>query len=146
MMIGTIYDMQQKSDLAAEQYRKALDINPDFAPAANNLAYILSNQKDNLDEALALARKAKEQLPEDPRVMDTLGWIYYQKGLYDSAAVEFADSVEKLPDNPIVRYHLGLALWKTGKTEAARAELEKALSLDANFDGAEEARKVLEQL
>jgi len=146
MLLGTIYEMQQQTDLAVEHYRKALSVNPDFAPAANNLAYILATRPENVDEALAFARTAKEQLPDDPRVMDTLGWVYYQKGLYDSAAAEFADSIEKLPENAVVRYHLGLALFKSGKTDEAREQLEKALSLDADFDGADEARRVLEEL
>jgi hypothetical protein len=39
-----------------------------------------------------------------------------------------------------------MAYYKKGQTEKARAELEKALSLDANFDGAGEARKVLSEM
>ena len=78
--------------------------------------------------------------------MDTLGWVYYKKGLYDSAISEFSDSLEKIPDNALVNYHLGMAFYKKGDNDSARAQLEKALSLNKNFDGAEEARKVLSGL
>ena len=75
--------------------------------------------------------------------MDTLGWIYYQKGLYGSAIKELLGSLEKIPENPVVHYHLGLAYFKHGKPADARAELEIALGLDPQFDGSEDARKVL---
>jgi tetratricopeptide (TPR) repeat protein len=143
MLLGTIYDMQKRGDLSEKHYRAALDINPDFAPAANNLAYLLVMQNKNIDEALALARNAKEKLPNDPSVMDTLGLIYYKKGLFDSAIGEFMDSLEQVPDNAVVRYHLGLAYYKKGDKNPAKAELEKALNLDEEFEGADEARQIL---
>ena len=146
MILGTIYDLQQRFDLSEIHYRNALRINPEFGPAANNLAYILATHNKNIDEALGFAQVAKEQLPDDPYVMDTLGWIYYHKGFYDFAIVEFSDSLEKIPENPIFTYHLGMAYYKKGDRKKARAELEKALRLDESFAGADEARKVLAEL
>ena len=49
---------------------KVLALNPRFAPAANNLAWILSEHGGDKDKALTLAQTAKEQAPEDPRVSD----------------------------------------------------------------------------
>ena len=146
MLLGVIYDARKRFDLSEKHYRAALAINPEFAPAANNLAYILSEQNTNLDEAMTFAQTAKEKLPDSPYVMDTLGWIYYKKGLYDLAIIEFSDSLAKIPDNAEVIYHLGMAYYKKGDTERARVELEKALSLNENFAGAEEARKILAQI
>jgi tetratricopeptide (TPR) repeat protein len=114
MLLGTIYDMQKQFDMSEKHYRAALDINPQFAPAANNLAYMLSSREGDIDEALKFAQVAKEKLPDDPSVMDTLGWIYYKKGLYGNAVQEFSDSLEKLPENATVNYHLGAALLKKG--------------------------------
>ena len=89
---------------------------------------------------------AKEKLPEDPNVMDTLGWVYFKKGLYDNAISEFTDSLEKMPDNAIVNFHLGMAFYKKGDRDKAKSQLEKALSLNQNFDGSEEAKKVLGEM
>ena len=122
MLLGTIYDMQKRVKLSEKHYREALDINPNFAPAANNLAYLLVSQGKNIDEALDLARKAKERLSDDPNVMDTLGLIYFKKGLYDSAIGEFADSLEKIPGNAVVHYHLGLTYHKKGAKNKAKKE------------------------
>lgn len=146
MMLGTIYDMQKRFDLSEKHYRAALEINPEFAPAANNLAYLLTSQDKNIDEALGYAQKAKEKLPDDPSVMDTLGCIFYKKGLYDSAISEFTDSLEKLADNAIVNYHLGMAYYRKGNNEGAKEQLRKALNIDKDFDGADEAKRVLAEL
>ncbi len=146
MLLGTIYDMQNQFDMSEKHYRAALEINPQFAPAANNLAYLLSSREDDIDEALKYAQVAKEKLPDDPSVMDTLGWIYYKKGLYGNAVQEFSDSLEKLPENATVHYHLGAALLKKGDRARAKSSLEKALALGGNFDGADDARRMLSEI
>ena len=144
MALGTIYDHQGASQKAESHYRKALEINKDFAPAANNLAWHLAMQGGNIDEALSYAQSAKEKMPKSAAVMDTLGWIYYLKGRYLSAIAELRDSVELAPDNPMVHYHLGLAYYKNNQQDEAGTFLKKALELAPDFAGAEEARRVLE--
>jgi tetratricopeptide (TPR) repeat protein len=146
MLLGIVYDAQKKYDLSEQHYRKALDINAEFAPAANNLAFLLAEQNKDIDEALKWARLAKEKLPEDPNVMDTLGWVYYRKGLLDSAISEFKDSLEKNPDNPAVIYHLGMAYLEKDNRDKAREEISRALEMSDAFIGSEEARRVLAEL
>ena len=60
--------------------------------------------------------------------------------------LEFSDAVEKQPNNSIMRYHLGLAYYKKGENDKAKQELEKALSLNQSFDGADEAKRILAEL
>jgi tetratricopeptide (TPR) repeat protein len=146
MMIAVIYDSQKKLDLSEKHYRACLEADPTFAPAANNLAYILAEGDRDLNEALKYAQTAKAALPEDASVADTLGWVYYKKGLYDSAIAEFKASLAKAPENPTIMYHLGLAYYKKGEADKARAELERALKLGDKFDGAEEAKKTLAEI
>ena len=109
MFLGMIYDSKQDPDLAEKHYRAALDVNPEFAPAANNLAYLLADQNRDLNEALGLANIAKKANPEDPSIADTLGWVYFKRGLYPNAVSELTFAAEKLPDNATVRYHLGMS-------------------------------------
>ncbi|UCF56016.1 MAG: tetratricopeptide repeat protein, partial [Deltaproteobacteria bacterium] len=146
MALGTIYDQQRKPDKAEPYYRKALEINRDFAPAANNLAWNLAEKGGNIDEALSFAQMAKEKMPKNAAVMDTLGWIYYLKGSYLSAIAELQDSVELAPDNPLINYHLGLAYYKNNEPDEAKEYLEKALQINQNFRGAEEARSILKEI
>ena len=77
---------------------------------------------------------------------DTLGWVYYKKGMPILAVQPFRDSVERAPKNPMYQFHLGLAYVKTGDTAGARKALEAALALDPKFKGAEEAQKTLASL
>jgi tetratricopeptide (TPR) repeat protein len=146
MMIGIICDSQNQPELSEKHYRAALEIDPLFAPAANNLAYILADSNRDLNDALKFARLAKEKLPDSPNVMDTLGWVYYRKGLYDSAISELKGSLAKVPDNPTVVYHLGMAYYKRGEKQAAKAELERVLTLSDAFPHAEEAKRALAEM
>ncbi len=146
MGIGTLYDQQGDNQKAEASYRKALEIKDDFAPAANNLAWILLKNGGNIDEALGLAQIAKEQMPRNPSVMDTLGWLYYLKGSYLNAIAELQDSLALEPDNPVINYHMGMAYFKNGQTDTAKQFLEKALKIDQNFNEAENALRTLEEI
>ena len=146
MGLGIIYDTQKKYEKAKEYYQKALKIDPKFPPAANNLAYLYAERGENMDEALTLAQTCKEQFPNDPNISDTLGWIYYKRNIFSRAIVYLREANEKVIDNPMMRYHLGMAHYKNGDNELARKELRKALELNPNFPGADDARKTLKIL
>jgi tetratricopeptide (TPR) repeat protein len=146
MMSGLIHQQKGEIPKAQQAFEELLAVNPGFAPAANNLAYLYSEHGGDLDRALELAYKARAQSPEDPSVADTLGWILYKLGKIEQALTSLQLSVNKLPDNPEVQYHLGMAFFKQGNREAAKQGLQKALQLRADFPGADEARRVLAQL
>jgi tetratricopeptide (TPR) repeat protein len=124
----------------------ALSIQNDFAPAANNLAWILVETGGNIDEALGLAQTAKLKMTKNPAVMDTLGWIYYLKGSVLNAIGELQDAVQLDVNNALIHHHLGLAFYKNNQFEKAKESLERALSVDQNFKGAEQARKLLREI
>jgi len=146
MMIGTIYDSEKEYEKAVYHYRQALNIDPDYAPAANNLAYHLAVRTDDIEKALELARSAKEKFPEDPAIADTLGVVYYQKGLYGNAETEFTDALKKLPNNAIIHFHLGRNYEKKGELQLAKKSLNRALELSNNFEGYEEAKLLIKAL
>jgi Flp pilus assembly protein TadD len=143
---GMILQLQNKPAEARAKYEKVLAIDSRAPVAANNLAWIYAETGGNLDIALQLAQTAKGQLPERPEVNDTLGWLYYKKGLATLAVPPLRESVKSDPKNPIYQYHLGLAYAKNGDTANARQALTQALSLKPNFEGAEDARRVLASL
>ena len=129
----------------AERRLEALiEAHPGHAGAANDLAWLLAEQRRDLDRALDLARRASRLLP-GPDVQDTLGWVHIQRGEFDLAVEAFERALQARPSFPMARYHLGVALAKRGDTEAARRELQ--LALDAgSFPGVEKAREQLAQL
>ena len=122
------------------------EVNPRFGPAANNLVYLYSEYGGDKEKTLQLAQTAKEVLPEDLRISDTLGWILYKRGIYERAVSLLRESAEKLEDNTEVQYHLGMAYLKTGNPQAAKDSLANALKLSESFTGVEEAKRVLADL
>jgi Flp pilus assembly protein TadD len=131
---------------ARETYEKALAVEPLFAPAANNLAWLLTENGGDSDRALQLAQIAKESAPDDPRISDTLGWILFNRGVHQQALVLLRDSAAKLPDEPEVQYHLGMAYAKTGDNGSARKALTMAANSTRDFPGKDAARRALSQL
>ncbi len=146
MALGVIYEAEDNQTEARNMYEKALKINRNFAPAANNLAWMLLKQGEDPDLALNLAKTAKAQLPDDPSVADTLGLALLAKGLYPSAVSELIDAAEKMPRNPTVLYHLGLAHWKNGDRDQALAALHDALEIKDAFPERQEAKELLEEI
>jgi len=143
---GTMEELSGRPQKAEEVYRKALQIDPNYAPAANNLAYLMLVNGDNTDIALSLARMARQKMPDSPSAADTLAWVYYQKGLYDSAADLLREALQKSPDNATYHYHIGMVYRKQNNSSAARQHLQRALQINPNFPAASEIRKVLNQM
>ena len=111
--------------------------------AANNLAFIYAEEGTNLDVALQLAKSAKQQIPDNAVVDDTLGWVYYKKDLATMAVSPLEESLKKMPDNADILYHLGLTYAKIGNKAQARQALERALKLNPQLAGAASARQTL---
>ena len=134
------------SGFAITTYSPLVALNPRFAPAANNLAYLYSERGGDKEKALQLAQIAKEVAPDDPHISDTLGWILYKRGVHQRALGLLNESAAKLPENSEVQYHFGMAAYKSGDKESARRALAKAVSSSAGFSGKDEAQRVLAAL
>ena len=145
-MVGIILDAQNRHDESAKIYESIVSGTAPAPVAANNLAYILADRGDRLDYALQLAQTAKQKLPDNPQVSDTLGWVYYKKNLPALAIPAFETSVKHEPQNAVFHFHLGLAYAKAGQPSKAREALESALKLQPNFPGADLARTTLSGL
>ena len=124
-------------------YKKALSIEPDQAVASNNLAYLMTETGGNLDVALSLAQTARRVMPNSPDTADTLAWVYYQKGNYDSARDLLEDTLKTAPDNASIHYHLGMIYSKLSDKANASLHLKKAAALAPNTQTAKDADKAL---
>ena len=145
-MAGILHQMQGRTAEAQRAFERVISIDPRAAVAANNLAWIYSENGGNLDVALQLAQTAKSVLPEQPEVDDTLGWIYYKKELLPLAITSLTLSVDRDPLNPVTQFHLGMAYAKSGDKIRAKHALSSALRLRPDFEQAAEASRVLASL
>ena len=148
MLKAIAQQMKGETTNARDGYEKLLKINPRFAPAANNLAWMLAEEGPNKDlqRAYLLAQSARDAAPQDPQIADTLGWVLYKQGAYPRAETLFREAVEKLPTNAEVMYHLGMVQAKIGRNDEARASLSKSLELSPSHPGAAEAKATLATL
>jgi len=131
---------------ARTRYEGIVAANSTAFAASARLAALYVNQGDNLNRALELATTAKQGLPDDPRVNDTLGWVYVLRGLPSPGARYLEEAVRAEPATALFRYHLGIAHQRQGKFLAARDELTRALALDPKFPGAADALAALNAL
>ncbi len=122
-----LLEHEGKSEEARPIYDQVLKLQPDNPIALNNLAYMMAEEGKDLDLALMYAQRAKQRLPQNADVADTLGWVYIKKNLSDSAIQIFKELTKKNPENPMFRYHLALALVQKGDKMQAKRELESAL-------------------
>lgn len=143
---GTMEELRGNNQKAEEVYREALQIEPTYAPAANNLAYLMLQNGEDNNAALALAQIARQKMPHSASAADTLAWAYYQKGLYSLAADLLQEALHTAPDNATYHYHLGMVYEKQNNTVAAKKHLERALQINPNSSSADEIRQALNRM
>jgi tetratricopeptide (TPR) repeat protein len=112
----------------------------------NNVAFIYASQAKNLDQALTLAQKALELAPNNGSVLDTVGFVHYQRGEYAKAEPLLKSASDAQPQNATVAYHLGMTYYKLGRRDDAAAALRRALRLKENLPQAREIQAVLSEL
>jgi tetratricopeptide (TPR) repeat protein len=146
LLKGYYHQVANNNAAAIASYRKALELDPENAVAANNLAWLLSEGTASLEEALSLAQKAKKKAPDSVEIADTLGWIYYKMHNYILAIDQLQLSVNNRPKPGAEHYyHLGMAYSAKGDRMLAQQTLRKALELNPTFQGSDEARRALTQ-
>lgn len=105
---------QMERDLRAIIQRE-----PDNAMALNALGYTLSDRTTRYAEAKALIQQAYDLNPDDPAVLDSLGWVNFRLGNLDEAERLLRQALERFPDQEVAA-HLGEVLWANGKQREAK--------------------------
>ena len=142
-MLALIDDIQGRAPEARRRYEHILQIDSGALLACNNLAYIYAEENAQLDVALRLAQRARLRRPDAPQVADTLGWVYYRKGLARQAVPLFEQAAAQQPQNATYQYHLALAYRDSGDARNARAAFEQVVALGPKSPEAAEARAAL---
>lgn len=108
--------------------RQLLLYAPNNAMALNSLGYTLLIKTNRLDEAFELIQQALQLKPDDPAIIDSMGWALYRKGNYSAALSRLEQAMASYPDHEIAA-HLGEVLWVIGEHTKAKEIWEKGLQL-----------------
>ncbi len=117
---------------------------PDNPDALNFVGYSLLEKGKELERAYEYIKKALEEKPNDPYILDSLAWYYYLSGKYDKAYEIILKSYEKLKEDPTVLEHLGDILVKLNRKKEAKKFYEDALNFEPEDE--EGLKRKIEQL
>ena len=120
-------EQQGNLKLAEEDLRAIIVLEPENSTALNALGYTLANRTDRYEEAADLISRALALDPQEPAIMDSMGWVKYRLGDYEDALKYLRQAYGAFPD-PEVAAHLGEVLWSSGDQEAALAVWNQALT------------------
>ena len=108
-----------KYDVAEQELRKLIQLNPQDANAYNALGYSLLERNERVPEAVALVEQALQLAPDDSAIIDSVGWGYYRSGKLDDSVKLLRRAFTANPD-PEIASHLGEVLWMRGDKEEAK--------------------------
>lgn len=130
--------------LASKYYRVLLDTQPNNPMILNNLAWSLAQIKD--PKAVDYAEKAYKLAPDQPAIMDTLGWLLVEKGEMVRGMSLLQKATSLAPQNALIKFNFAKALVKSGKKSEAKKELEELAKLGEKFPAQAEVTKLLQSL
>lgn len=147
MTLAGIHESTGSKGQARECYEEILKKDQNFVQALNNLAVILGDSSaEDLERAQQLAIRARSFAPDNPSIIDTLGWILFKQGDYRLARELLAEAAGKVPDNPFVMMHYGMACRAMADEAAARDAFRRATAAQPDFPGRSEAIEHLARL
>ncbi|HKU16467.1 MAG TPA: tetratricopeptide repeat protein [Steroidobacteraceae bacterium] len=145
--LAALYERLNRPDDAIRVYEGMVKRNPASVAAANNLAMLLVSYRADqasLDRAQQLTARLNNVT--EPAVLNTRGWVKFKRGEFQESLTLLQEAVDKSPESPLMRYHLGMAQLRTGDRNAARQNLEAALTSGRTFQGAKEAQAALAEI
>jgi tetratricopeptide (TPR) repeat protein len=115
-----------RHEVLESNLRKLIRLKPDHAHAHNALGYSLADRNERLAEAEQLIARALQLSPDDPFIIDSMGWVLYRKGDRAGALNHLQRAFSIRPD-PEIAAHLGEVLWMLGRREEARKTWQEAV-------------------
>ncbi|MGI4847428.1 MAG: tetratricopeptide repeat protein, partial [Janthinobacterium lividum] len=122
-----------KLEIMETSLRKIMKLAPENQNAYNALGYSLAERNLRLEEAYTLVQKALQLAPQDPFIMDSMGWVQFRLGRSKEAEALLRQAYALRPD-PEIGIHLGEVLWANGQKDDARKLWRDANSKDPKND------------
>ncbi|MGQ5488815.1 tetratricopeptide repeat protein [Thauera sp. ZXT1-4] len=113
-------------DLMESRLRRVIELDPEHAHAYNALGYSLADRSLRLEEAETLIVRALELLPDDPFILDSLGWVRFRRG-DTPGALSHLERAYGIRQDAEIAAHLGEVLWSADRREDARRIFAEAL-------------------
>jgi tetratricopeptide (TPR) repeat protein len=120
-------------DVVEADLRRVIRMKPDYAHAYNALGYTLAEKTERFNEARDLIEKAYKLAPDDPFILDSLGWVQYRLGHLDEA-LKHLQAAYTARNDPEIAAHLGEVLWKVGQRDEAQKVWRAALNENPNHE------------
>ena len=133
-------DAAGDKDMLVSDLQALIEAEPDNAHALNALGYHYADSNIELAQAEELLVKANRLMPNDPAIMDSLGWLRYRQGELAEAITLLEAAYKLFPDAEIAA-HLGEVLWLNGNEQEARSFVDKALATSPEDDRLLQVRK-----
>jgi tetratricopeptide (TPR) repeat protein len=121
-----IAERQGKPPVLEKHLRRLLKLKPDHAHALNALGYSFADRNVRLDEARKLITRALELAPEDPFIMDSMGWVLFRQGKLEEA-LKTLETAYGIRADPEIAAHIGEVLWTQGRKDEASRVLAEAV-------------------
>jgi tetratricopeptide (TPR) repeat protein len=131
---GICFESLNRWQDAEKDLQQALKLNPDQPEVLNYLGYSWADQGKKLSEAYDYVSRAHSQTPEEPYIIDSLGWVLYRMGYFNEAVPYLEESVQFLPADAVINEHLGDVYWQVGREQEARFQWERALKNSEESD------------
>lgn len=127
---GLMAEKVDRLDMTEADLLKVISKEPDNANALNALGYTLADRTSRYKEAQQYIKRAAALVPDDPAILDSLGWVSYRLGEMEEALKWLAKAFEKLEDAEIAA-HYGEVLWHANQKNKAREIWKKGKEQNA---------------
>jgi tetratricopeptide (TPR) repeat protein len=124
---------QDRIELAEQDLRRIIATDPNHADALNALGYTLADRTDRYEEARVLIERAHALKPDEPAILDSMGWVQYRLGNLEQAHAYLRQALGVMSDGEIAA-HLGEVLWAMGREAEAREVWNAALEAHPDHD------------
>ncbi|MBS0327883.1 MAG: tetratricopeptide repeat protein, partial [Proteobacteria bacterium] len=126
--LAMVAEKLDRVDEAEKRLKHLVALKPNDAQALNALGYTLVDRTTRANEGYALIQRAHKLAPDDPFILDSMGWALYRLGRLDEAQAYLQRALDSRSDAEIAA-HLGEVLWRKGDRDRARALWSKQLAL-----------------
>jgi tetratricopeptide (TPR) repeat protein len=117
--VAMVAEKLDRIDEAESRLKRVIELKPENAQALNALGYTLVDRTQRAAEGLKLIEKAHALSPEDPFILDSMGWAHFRLGNFEESEKFLRRALTERSD-PEIAAHLGEVLWAKG--ERGRAQ------------------------